>query len=335
MRYKKNDKNGFSLGEVIIIIVVVGIVALLIFGVFGKKNDSKVKEPERTKYKCLTTESGLVPLKVVTANPNNVIVYNKPETGSQSGKALGFFKAFFVFKEKGGFYQIGTDPLSEQTLGWIKKLDGIVWHHREALELKVKPNAQPIYIWENKADVNNTSKVNYEQRTDNSKRLRYPVLDVNGHHYKIALTWQTANWDKKGAAAGWTSPIKTPQDANVVCYITRQELETRLEKLLAILKELQTKPYSDHPIIQLFKEDLGITFGQGLDLEDESIGFLKKVAGEAPKMPAVFKKHPDEIRGELRKVWKTFTRLRVFFEDSSNWDNRGGGWIPIELIPGN
>lgn len=333
MRYKKGNKSGFTLGEVIIIIVVVGIMALLIFVVFGKKDDTEVKEELKTNYKCMTTESGLVPLKVVAANPKDVAVYNKPETGSRAMDTVKFFEKFFVYKKKNGFYQIGDDPLSGQTRGWIKKSNGIIWPHQEALDLK-NNNAQPIYIWEKKAEIGNVNEVDYEQRIDNPKSIPYPMLDVDGHHYKIALTWQTANWDSKGAAAGWTSTMQTPRDAEVVCYTTRKELETRLEKLLATIKELQTKPFSDHPIIQLFKEDLGITFGQGLDLEDQSIGFLKKVAGEAPKMPAVFQKHPDEIRGELQKVWKTFTRLRSFFEDSSNWDKRGRGWIPIELIPG-
>jgi hypothetical protein len=334
MKKKRNINRGFTLGEFSLVIFVVAALGLFIYFAFLAPKKDGPKPVEKPHYECMTSASGLVPLKAVTTNPYNADIYANPQTLIRAGQAE-FFKIYFVFDKQEEYYQIGTTPFSQQIQGWIKKNDGILWSHREALELKIKPDAQPIYIWENKAEIGDRDKVNYTQRTDILPATPYPVLQVDGHHYKIALTWQTKAWDKKGAAAGWTSPLQTPQDATVVCYITRNELGKRLETLLTTLKELQTKPYSDHPIIQLFKEDLGITFGQGLNLEDESIGFLKKVAGEAPKMPAVFQKHPEEIRGELQKVWQTFTRLRNFFEDNSNWDKGGGGWIPIDLIPGN
>jgi hypothetical protein len=334
MNRKNNSEKGFTFGEVVTVIVVIVIVALTIRLCSGKKKDPRDVPPEKPKYKSLTSKSGLIPLKVVTTNPNNVVVYNNPHERSRSRNGLGFFTAFFILDKKNGFYKVGTDPFSEQSLGWIKMTDGIEWSHKEALELKINPNA-PVYIWKNKTEIGNIDKAEYEQRTDNPKRIPYPMLDADGDKYKIALTWQTQTWDGKGVDAGWTAPLKTPKDAEIVCYITRHELEKRMVKILATLKDLENKPYSDHPIIKLFKEDLGITFGKGLDLEDESIGFLKKIAEEAPKLPGIFEKQPAEIRSEFQKMWRTFDLLRAFYENSSNWDKRGGGWIPLKLIPGN
>ncbi len=335
MKRNRNSNRGFTLGEFALVLFVVFAVGYFIYSAFLQKKANETKDVEKPNYKSFTSKSGLVPLKVVTANPGEVDIYTNPDLASRSGKKVGFFETFFIFNKKDGFYQIGTDPFSEQTLGWIRKNDGILWDHREALQLKVNPHARPIYIWENKADIGHRRKVDYTQRLDNPRTIQYPMLEVNGENYKIALTWQTSTWDERGVATGWTSPIKTPQDATVVFYITRHELETSMEKLLTTLKELKNKPYSDHPIIQLFKEDLGLTFGQGLSLEDESLGFLKKVAGEAPRMPDVFKKLPGEVRGEFEKNWQTFMRLKNFLENQNNWDKRGGGWIPMELIPGN
>jgi hypothetical protein len=335
MKRKRNPQHGFTLSEFALTVFVVTALLLFIYFVFLKKAEPGVKPIEKPEYKCLTSNSGFIPLKVVISNPDKAKVYQDPETRLASKQRdLKFFKIFFVFKQENGLYPVVTHPFSGKTLGCIKKTDGIQWSHREALELKMKPNV-PVYIWENKKDIGDSGKAEYEQRTDVPIRQQYPILDTDGDRYQIALTWQTADWDGKGAGIGWTTSLKNPRDAIVVCYITRNELRERMDKLLATIKELRTKPYSDHPIIQLFKEDLGLTFGEGLNLEDESIGALKKMATEAPLMPEVFKKQPDEIRGELQKVWRTFTRLRAFYEDVDNWKKEGGGWIPLELLPGN
>jgi hypothetical protein len=335
MKRIKQHEKGYTLGEFTMLLVVLAVLGISIYYIFLDKKEPEPKPVEKPKYKCMTTNSGMIPLKVVIANPNNAEIYTKPNTASTRAQTqLEFFEKIYVFQQQNDFFQVGTDPFLEKTLGWIKRTDAIPWSHRQGLEFKYKPNV-PVYIWEKKDEIGDTGNADYQKRTDVAVYEQYPILEIDKSRYKIALTWQSGNWEEKGAATGWTDSLKTPGDATVVCYITKTELKERMEKLLAALKELQNQPYASHPIIQLFKEDLNITFGGGLNLEDESIGYMKKVAGEAPKMPAVFMKQPEEIRGELQKMWRTFTRLRAYYEDENNWKKRGAGWIPMELIPGN
>ena len=346
-------QKGFTLLELILVLVVIVLAVYFLFNVLGsnKKKDQAINQPGeisqgngenpqtkelyKPKYKCLTpSNSQLIPLKVYTASPQNIYLYNEPKLSALTGSQLGFFKMFFVYDKKDGFYQIGHDPFSGNTLGWMLGSDVFEWSTREALELECKQNTNPKYIWEKEEDIGKDN-WKYKQRTDIDEIFRFPIMAAKGNHFKIALTWQTQTWDQKGVAMGWTSEIKTPDEAKIVCYLTRKELEERMTKLLAALKDLKNKPISDHPILKLFKEDLGITFGNGLDLENASIGFYKRVAEEAPEVPSVFRKLPTEIRNEYQRMMETFDRMRRFYENSSNWNERGGGWIPIELIPGN
>lgn len=332
MKKKNNPENGFTLLESIIIIIVIAVVLLVIFGFFLKKKEPGQKPPPKFRYKCMTSESGLIPLKVHTTNPNKAALYKNSDLNSASGNKSDFFQPFFVFEKKNDFYRIGPDPFSRKTIGWLHKSDVIEWSHRQALRLNVTANSPPVKIWKKKEDIGK-EKCDYEQRTDIAINTSYPILDWDGNHYKIALTWQSGSMDNRGAATGWTSEIRVPQQAEITCYITRNELKKRLEKLLAAIKDIKNKPRSDYPILQFLKLNLDSTFGRGLDLEDKSIETLKKMAGEAPKVPGVFKKHPTEIKMEIEKMLETFERLKEFYEQSKI---QGGGlWVPFDLIPGN
>lgn len=333
-------RTGYTAVGFIIILIIIAVIVAVIIGFLNKPNGEPNREPDEgdetppPPYKCMTSKSGLVPIKVIISNEKDANLYRAPNINSFSGTKLKFFKMFFVFKKKSGFYEIGTNPIIQKTDGWVSGSDVFEWRTREALKFKKVNIESPVLIWEKENDIGKDNWL-YKQRTDIEIDTIFPILAAKGDHFKIAISWQTESWDESGVDIGWTSEIETPKQAAIVCYISRIELKNHMTQLYRSIKEMKDKPFDIHPVVQLFKADLGITFGNGLVLEEESIGFIKRVANEAPKIPDVFKKQPAEILNEYQRLVAKFEKMRTFYENNKNWNNQGGAWIPLALIPGN
>ncbi len=331
------EKGKYTIAGLIITFIIIAVIVAIIIGMLDKPKYPRPEPPPPPPpplYKCMTSKSGLVPIKVTISNQSDANLYSSPNIDSISGTKLQFFKIFFVFDKKNGFYEIGTNPLIKETDGWVSNSDVFEWTTREALKFKQVYSESPVLIWKNESEIGSDNWL-YKQRTDIETKMVFPILAAKGDHFKIVLAWQTESWDESGVDIGWTSGIETPTQAEIVCYISRKELMNHMKQLYNSIKEMRDKPYDIHPVIQLFKEDLGITFGNGLVLEEESIGFIKRIANEAPKVPDVFKKQPREVLNEYQHLNTKLQNMRRFYEDESNWNNQGGAWIPLSLIPGN
>lgn len=327
-----DNPTGFTFGQLIIVVTIIVGIAFFLIAFLGKKPSKMTTAgmlPKIT-YKCLSKSPDGIPIKVIVTPPRGAFLYKSANIQSPSQKSLRFFEIFYVYQKQNDFYQVGTDPLSGKTIGWVKRSDVLKWPHKFALHLKQNLNRPPIYVWEQKKDIG-SGNWKYIQRTDVEHYTPFPIFAVDGNYYKIAFIWQTGTLNS-GVVQGWTSEIRLPDDADIFCYITKKELKVLMSQLLGIIKIIKDGPYFDHPTIKFFKDNLGITFGRDMNIETEMRAFIKQVSGDPSKLTSHLAKYPKRIRNRLRPRINVFIKVEEFYEDIHNWDKEGRGWIQKELL---
>ena len=331
--------KGFTLVELVACVTLVAFVGFLAFGLFGSvlggsssQENSPVKLVKQSKYKSLTTESGLVPIKVVITNTKGATVYSRPSPSSSRSSNLEFFEHYYVFEQTAGFYRVGKNPYQAETLGYVKKSDALLWSTREALKLTPSSSGKTYYFWKNENEVGQIDKAHFMLDPDYIKPL--PILESVSGRYKVAVDFQSDDYSVDGAVVAWTSALSIPGDGVVLCQATKQELGRRIEGLQVAIRNLQTRPSSDDPIIKMYQEVLGITFGPEIDAEIDQPHILKLIAGEAPEVPKIFSKNPSELRSDTERMKRSLGRMVSFYQESQNWDEQSRSWVPIDFIPG-
>jgi len=64
-----------------------------------------------------------------------------------------------------------------------------------------------LQVWSSKPDIDNPAKVTFEERLDSDPSSPYPVLESDAGRYRIALTWQSADFRDYGVDTAWTRVV--------------------------------------------------------------------------------------------------------------------------------
>jgi hypothetical protein len=284
----------------------------------------------------MTTPDGLVPLKAVVVPRSGAIVYSSPSTEQPTANRLPMFQSYFPQEQRAKFFRVGNDPTSEQSIGWVRANDVILWPTREALRPnRGNPDRKRLHVWRNRGDIGNPALITYDEDEDADPSRPYPVLEAAGKSYLIALTWQTADFSDVGVDAAWTQPLDVPDDVQFYYLTTRSELQKNFEQLNAALLDLSSGSHSEHPVVQLLKKNVDISVGEKVETGENDPNVLRRILRDLRNPMKIAEKQPAEIRAESANMQRTLARLRRFYQNAANWDDRGIGWLPADAVPGN
>jgi len=345
--------NGSTIQQILfallIFFIFVGIVLFIIEfpeTQIGKKIIKPInnKKPNlNTKYQCLTTPDGKIPIKVIIINPKNAVCYQYPDVNSAKIITVDFLNFYFLFnkeKSKSGvqFFKIGADPYSSLTIGWLKNEDTILWNNRQAFRPLNLDKRKPIYAWKNPDDIGDLSKADFKEITQNTieniNEKPFLLLSSKDSNYKFVIDWELkSDINIKGVDIGWTKLDNIPIE--IVYYIRKHELENKIEKLNKRISDIIHDKYSDNPMIKLFSDNFETIFGKGIDFENKGLGFFHELVKHIPKVPEFINKHPDEIKKDIVNLKYKLSQMKNFLENKENWNDKGGSWIPDTILPGN
>jgi hypothetical protein len=338
MSASTHKERGRTAGETIFALLVIAAIG---FGVYlfvrpPVKSATPTSSPSpKHKYKCMTTPDGLVPLKAVIVPRQGAAVYTSPRADAATEQRLPMFESYFPVAGEAGFLRVGNDPMSEQSIGWLRKSDVLLWPTREALSPnRANPDRKMLTLWLRRDEVGDAQRVAYDEDPDADQSKPYPVLDVSKGSFKIALTWQTSDFSDVGVDTAWTQPLEVPDDARFFYLTTRNELKKDIEEMNAAFADLDAGTHAEHPIIRFLKKNVDMTIGEKVDSGDDT-NVLRQILSVLRNPLKIAREQPAEIRRDSANLRRKLGKLREFSQNGANWNSRGTGWLPAEYLPGN
>jgi hypothetical protein len=181
-------------------------------------------------------------------------------------------------------------------------------------------------MWEQKKDIGKGN-WKYKQPINGDYSLPSPIFAKDGNHYHIAFIWKK-DASEFGAAQGWTSGIKIPEDAEIVYYLTKKELKKHMQQILGVIKRMKDEPYISHPISKFFREVLGISFGYEKNIKTEITAFINQMTEDSSKLNELLDQYPREIRNQVNQLVNAYKMMEKYYQNLYYWDSEGRGWIP-------
>lgn len=328
---------GRTTAEMIFAAVVFAALAFVVY-IFLRPGSSPPTAPVEAKriYKTLTTADGMIPLKAVIVPRDGAILFSAPDAATATDRRLPMFESYFPLHRRGEFLDLSNDPTSEKSIGWVKASSALIWPTREALRPnKSNVDRKPLRLWRRREDVGNSALVAYDEDPEADPAKPYPVIDDAVGSYEIALTWQSADFANIGVDTAWTGRLDIPDDARFYYLTTREELKRRYEEMNAALLDLTGGKNSRNPLIQLLKSNINIATGDKIDSGDEDVGLLRRILRDLRNPLKIAAMQPSEVRRDSANMRRKLERLRRFYQNRDNWNERGIGWLPAEDLPGN
>jgi hypothetical protein len=262
-------------------------------------------------------------------------LYESPSLSSRVVGHAAKFAIYIALRQQESFLEVGNDPLSKKAAGWVPPGHVLLWATKEALRPnKANSERQPLRLWTAKSDVGNRAKVAYEEIADADPPPPYPVLEADGSQYRIAMTWQTADFTATGVDSAWTAAVAVPDDVRFFYYVSRDELRTDFESINQALLDLGSGGSSEHPINELLKPHVRITVGDQIDLQKEDdLPLLRRILRNLRNPLSTTEKQPADIERDTARMKQDLVHLREFYQNPDNWNAQGEGWLPREYLP--
>lgn len=332
------NSRGASCGETLFLVLVIVLVVALIWSLATcgkKKPDDEASQTEPTPYRCLTTPDGLVPVKAVIANVDGLDLLASPSATAERSRHAPAMASFVVVKQEGDFYQLGLDPKSDASVGWVNKRDILLWTTKEGLQpSRPDPQNDPLLLWPEQKNIGNRNQKHYRQRPDAASEEPLPVLHADSGRYQVAAHWQSSDYANRGVRELWTDRVSEPQDVRFYYFTTKDDVRQMFERVNQSLLELSSGGASDHPLIAFFKEHVGMTVGEQIDLQENDLSMMQRVLRDLRNPISIAEKQPAEIKRDAERMKRDLRRLRDFYQNPDHWNERGEGWLPRDHLPG-
>lgn len=331
------SERGASCGEVAFILLIILVVIGVLWGLAescGKTPPGRPPVAQAPRYKCLTTPDGLVPIKAVIARPDGVNILDAP---SPNAGVKYHAKAMtpFVVLTRGEYYKLGTDPKSDQAVGWVHHRDLHEWTTKEGLQPNyANADRRPLLLWEDKRHIGNEDEEHFVERPDNAQDQPFPVSESDDGRYRIVLRWQSDDYQSRGVTRAWTDRVAVPDDVRFFYLTTKDDVREMFENVNQALLELNSAGASDHPLIKFYNEHVAVTVGEEIDMKEDDLPTLRRVLRDLRNPISIAEKQPAEIRRDAERMRRDLKRLREFYQNPEHWNDRGEGWLPREYLPG-
>jgi hypothetical protein len=341
-RSSSSSQRGASCLEALFVTLVI-VLLLAVLWYFaescGKRESTETagttKPAAAPRYRCLTTPDGLVPVKAVIARPEGIDLRASPSESAGSVQHASAMASYVVVAKEGEFYHLGLDPRSAQGVGWVNRRDILLWTTKEGLQPnRDDPVNDPLLLWPDKRFIGNRNQKYYRQRAKAASEQPSPVLDVDGGRYQIAMRWQSTDYAERGIREAWTDRVAEPQDVRFYYFTTRDDVREMFERVNQSLLELTSGGASDHPLIAFFKEHVGMTVGEQIDMRENDLSMLQRVLRDLRNPISIAEKQPAEIRRDAERMKRDLRRLRDFYQNPDHWNAQGEGWLPRDHLPG-
>lgn len=339
---RSNTERGATIGEVLFVLAALAVFVLIVVLILTKWGNSPstaaTQHPAVAKlnYHCETTKDGLIPLKAVIAVYNGAPVYREASANSASGERLPMFESFFSIHEQGSFVELAGDPFSGKSIGWVERKHVILWATREAIKPnRGNPSRRLTNLWRRVEDVGREDKITFVEDPENDPPNPYPVLEAKNRSYHIAVPWQSEDFERVGVSTGWTDHLEVPDDVHFYYLITRTDLQHDLERLDDALLQLRSGPHAAHPIVSLLRGTAHVTVGEGIDDSSGDPTLIRRILRQLRNPLSITEKQPADIKQEGERMRLKLSKLRRFYNDQSNFNARGIGWVAREDLPAN
>ncbi|HEX7981718.1 MAG TPA: hypothetical protein VF461_24130 [Gemmatimonadaceae bacterium] len=327
-------ERGATCGEVLFTLLVFAAVVFVIWlALRGKKEPPVAATTSR--YRCLTAEGGLIPLKALVMPRKGATLRESPDATSPVVATAPMFSTWFAAERKDGYLALARDPTSGKAVGWIPEQRVLLWATKEALQPKYdNPSRRRFDLWKKREDVGISGRPGYDENAD-SDGDPCPVLESHDGHYKVAMIWQKQDFSDVAVGTAWTEKLRVPDDVRFFYLTTRPELKADIESFAESLVELRGGSNSDHPVLQILKGNVNVRVGRHVTNEGDDVGAVRRILRKLRGPSRIADRQPAEIRRDAERMQQRLRRLRTFYEEPRNWDERGFGWLPSEYLPGN
>jgi hypothetical protein len=300
--------------------------------------------PKQEIFKCKTVGGGLVPLRVVVANLRGATVFSEPGKNSDSVKPLTLGAVLFLFRNSQGFVEVGSDPASPKTFGWLSEKDVRICKARRALKRRDESRTLSlaedgkrswIPVWRHRESIGKFDGDYNDPEIggtgDPGHRLK-PLLVVDEDRtagvYQVLIP-STTGKEVGGLEEAWTDAV--PDVFEFVSYVYKKDVKARLEEFNHIRDQLQAGKHSDHPMVAYLRNLANLQDVLGVS-EEQGPGGLAKILGFVPG-PSLFEPQDVDKLRDVGILKRRIHRLRVFLEEKSNWEG-DWAWIPDEILKG-